>query len=244
MGLLLLLLSPVIPFGLQVMMRMVRKMQTKYWKKFNNVGELFLDSLQGLTTLKIFRADANRADDITRISEEFRGETMRILKMQLSSMIVIDFIAYGATAAGIITGLVQYQRGAISLYRLILILFLAAEFFIPMRALTSTFHVAITGMSAADQMIEFLEEPIEERHGTKDLPDQFSIHIQNLNFSYPGNNSFGLKDVSMEIPHGRMTAIVEPSGCGKSTLAALLCGQIAPPQGGIYFDGEEYYQIR
>ncbi len=243
-GLLLLLLSPVIPLGLGQMIQMVQKMQKKYWKKYNNVGELFLDSLQGLATLKIFRADARRAEEIAGASESFRIETMRVLKMQLTSMILIDFIAYGATEAGIILGLSQLRGGRIGLYEMILILFFSAEFFVPMRALTSTFHVAMTGMAAADQMIDFLEEPIDELHAGRPLPAQPSIAVKHLNFAYEGNDSFGLHDIAMEVDHGQTTVIVGPSGCGKSTLASLLCGQIPPPPETVYFGESEYYAIR
>lgn len=243
-GLFLLILTPVIPLGLMAIMNMVRAMQAKYWRKFNNVGELFLDSLQGLTTLKIFRADRKRAVDIKTSSEDFRVETMKILRMQLSSMIIIDFVAYGSTAAGILWGIFQYRSGEIGLFAMIAILFLAAEFFIPMRALTSTFHVAMTGMSAADQMVEFLEAPIEDKHGSNDISSDFPIRMDNLNFAYPGNDSFGLQNITLNMPHGQMTAIVGPSGCGKSTLASLLCGQIAPPEGTIYFGEREYYCVK
>lgn len=243
-GLLLLLLSPIIPLGLRQMMQMVQKMQKKYWKKYNNVGELFLDSLQGLTTLKIFRADKRRAQEIAGASERFRVETMRILKMQLTSMILIDFIAYGATASGIILGLSQLRSGTIGIFEMIIILFFCAEFFVPMRALTSTFHVAMTGMAAAEQMVDFLEEPIEEKHGDQGMPAEPAIAVKHLNFAYEGNSSFGLRDINLNVVHGQTTVIVGPSGCGKSTLSALLCGQIPPPSNTIYFDEKEYYSVR
>lgn len=243
-GLLLLALSPIIPLGLRQMTRMVARVQKKYWKKYGDVGELFLDSLQGMTTLKIFRADGRRAGEIAAASESFRTETMRVLRMQLTSMIVIDFIAYGATAAGILLGLTQLRGGAIGLYEMILVLFFCAEFFVPMRTLTGTFHVAMTGMAAAEQMVEFLEEPVEERHGGERLPAQPCVSVRHLSFDYAGNDSFALRDIELEAVPGRTTAVVGPSGCGKSTLAALLCAQIPPPPNTVYLSGKELYSVR
>lgn len=241
---LLLVLTPVIPLLLRAIVALVRRMQKTYWKTFGDVGALFLDSIQGMSTLKIFSADQRREEEIEATSEAFRVETMRILKMQLSSMIVVNWVAYGSTAAGIIAGLYQLRTGEINLWGMILILFLAAEFFVPMRALTSTFHVAMTGAAAAESMLAFLKENPNIRSGDRRLPQSFDIEIRNLDFCYDADDSFSIEKLNVRIPARSLTAIVGASGSGKSTLISLLSAQIDPPAGSIFLDGHELHSYQ
>ncbi len=234
-ALLLGVMSPLIPLLLMLMLKKVRLVQNRYWDSYANVGRLFLDSIQGLTTLKIFGSDEEQAEKIDERAEQFRRKTMRLLSMQLNSITLINLVAYGSTAAAVILSLRSFQSGQIGLFSALLTVIIAAEFFLPMRSLTSLFHVAMTGVTVADRMKELLALPTEEAIEPVELNGK-DLRIEKLHFSYePGQPT--LCDISLQAEPGRMTAIVGPSGCGKSTLSRLLTGQLRAEPGQIRIGG-------
>ena len=85
-ALVMLVLSPMIPLFLLLILKIVKNVQKRYWSKYADVGNLFLDSLQGLTTLKVFKADEQRASELDEMAEGFRKQTMKVLSMQLNSI--------------------------------------------------------------------------------------------------------------------------------------------------------------
>lgn len=235
-----------IPLTLLMILKKVKKIQRKYWASYMNVGQLFLDSLEGLTTLKIFGADDRRAEEIEAQSEKFRVDTMALLSNQLNSILGIDLIAYGGAVACILVSAWQVYSGNGSLYQLIVIVLLSADFFLPMRELTSRFHVAMTGVAAGEKILAFLDAAVPERDGDKPFPIGTDVLVRSLTYSY-SDGTIALRDVSLEIPRCGMTALVGKSGSGKTTLAALLSGQILPPKNTIFFtDGSretEFYEV-
>lgn len=238
-ALVLLALTPIIPLMLRGILGMVTGKQKKYWRRYQDIGGLFLDSLQGLTTLKIFGADEKRAGELRVKSELFRKETMKILTMQLNSITLVEWIAFGGTIAGMLMGIGQLRSGAISLFAMLVIFFLSSEVFRPMMSLTSSFHVAMTGVAAGKKMQAFLEAEMPEVYGEASLPDSFSIFVDKLTYQYPtqdhNESIYALKEISCEFKFGELTALVGPSGCGKSTLAKLICAEMLPPAGTLYY---------
>lgn len=229
----LLVTALVIPLFLMLIMRMVRNVQRNYWKKYSDVGDLFLDSLQGLTTLKIFQADYKRSRDMSVKAEQFRKQTMRLLAMQLNTITIIDWIAYGGTAGMIVLSIYQFAALQIGLFNVILVILLAAEFFVPMRSLTSLFHVAMTGAAAAENTRQFLNEPSIRTYGNEVYPCGGSIKFDELSYQYPDGTT-ALTAVSMQFEPKKMTAVAGPSGCGKSTIGRLICGQLSAPHSLYY----------
>lgn len=225
---LLLLLSPLIPLILQLILKLVRSIQKRQWQSFSDVGTLFLDSLQGLTTLKLFDAGAVRREKMANMAESFRKSTMRVLAMQLNSITLIDLIAYGSIAAAFFLSTKLFLAGQISTFAFFLTLLLGAEFFLPMRALTSLFHVAMLGVAAGHKMVDFLNLPEPRTEGTLAFPRDQKIRVQGLSYSYPGNSEPTLKNLQLELRPGEMRAMVGLSGCGKSTFAAWLAGELCP----------------
>lgn len=221
----LLIFSPVIPLFLLFILKMVKKTQKKYWSKYANVGNLFLDSLMGLTTLKIFNADKRREKEIEDVSEGFRKQTMRLLAMQLNTITIIDLIAYGVTSYAIIKALMHFKEGSIPVFSLFMVIFLAFEFFIPMKSLTSLFHVAMTGVTASDEIIKFLKIDSHEAMRLKEFPKDKDINIKKLNFKYE-DDKFKIEDLDMLIKKNELTAIIGPSGSGKSTIANIISNEI------------------
>lgn len=226
---------PLIPVSIIAVSKYAKKIFAKYWGKYTSMGDSFLDSVQGLRELKIFRADAARHEKMNRNAEEFRKITMKVLVMQLASTTIMDMVAYGGAGLGIafaVTG--AAYRGLPPVYALFLIL-VAVEFFLPLRAFGSAFHVAMNGVSAGKKILSLLAQPDpvwgdEELSGTE-------LRLDNLTFSYDGERSV-LRNVSMKFPAAGMTAIVGESGCGKSTAVGLLTGALRPGSGTVVAGGK------
>lgn len=224
-ALILLFFSLLIPLFLYISLNKVKKIQKKYFAKYMNVGTLFLDSLQGLTTLKLYGSDEIREAEIKKMSEEFRNETMKVLKMQLLSIAIVNWIIYAGTILAIVYAIQLFLANELSLFTLFFIFMLAPEFFIPMRSLTALFHVAMTGLSAADNILNFLESPENKISGSIDFPKISDVNFNNFNFSYPDGKK-ALNNINISFKQNNLTAIVGHSGCGKSTLASILAGEL------------------
>ena len=235
--------SLAIPLSLYIILNKVKKIQKKYFAKYMNVGTLFLDSLQGLTTLKIYGTDEKREEEIAKMSEEFRIETMRVLKMQLLSIAVINWIIYAGTILAIVPSVKLFLNGSLGLFPMLFIFMLAPEFFIPMRTLTSLFHVAMTGVSAAENIISFVDSPERNINGNKEFKNENEIKVSKLNFSYPDGTQ-SLKDIDMSFKKGNLTAVVGHSGCGKSTLVSVLSGELKSKENEIFVDDIDIQNIK
>ena len=235
--------SLAIPLSLYIILNKVKKIQKKYFAKYMNVGTLFLDSLQGLTTLKIYGTDEKREEEIAKMSEEFRIETMKVLKMQLLSIAVINWIIYAGTILAIVTSVKLFLNGSLGLFPMLFIFMLAPEFFIPMRTLTSLFHVAMTGVSAAENIISFVDSPERNTDGNKEFKNENEIKVSKLNFSYPDGTQ-SLKDIDMSFKKGNLTAVVGHSGCGKSTLVSVLSGELKSKENEIFVDDIDIQNIK
>ncbi len=218
----LLICVPMIPVAIACVQTWAKKLLGKYWGQYTALGDTFLENLQGLTTMKIYQTDALRHRRMNEESEKFRKITMKVLTMQLNSITIMDFIAYGGAALGMIMAVTQFRAGHVNLGGALLIILLSADFFIPMRQLGSYFHVAMNGMAASDKIFKLLDLP-EEKCGDL-VPKKHDLSIRNLHFSYDDSREI-LHGVNMDFPSGSFTAIVGESGCGKSTVAAILTGK-------------------
>ena len=240
-ALILLACVPLIPLSIVAVQKIAKRLLSKYWGAYAGLGDSFLENLQGLTTLKIYQADTAKAEEMDKEAEHFRRITMKVLSMQLNSITVMDVVAYGGAAAGIITAAYQFAAGTISIAAAFSIILLAAEFFIPLRLLGSFFHIAMNGMAASDKLFYILDlpEPAEAR-GT--IGSAAAISVQDLSFSYTEQRSI-LTDINLTIPHGSFIALAGESGCGKSTIAALLSGKHKNYTGRILFGADELKTI-
>ena len=218
----LLVCVPMIPVTIVMIQRWAKKLLSKYWGQYTALGDTFLENLQGLTTTKIYQADEFKHKEMNQQSEHFRKITMKVLTMQLNSISIMDLIAYGGAALGVILATTQMRAGHVDLAGCILIILLAADFFLPMRMLGSFFHVAMNGMAASDKIFRLLDLP-EPEQKTEEVPADCSIVCKELRFSYEADRPI-LHGVDMSFPKGSFTAIVGESGCGKSTIAAILMG--------------------
>lgn len=237
----LLLCVPLIPISIVAVQKFAKKMLQKYWGTYTELGDSFLENLQGLTTLKIYQADERYAKKMDEEAEKFRKVTMRVLIMQLNSISVMDIVAYGGAAIGMILSVLELRAGAISLAQCFFIIMVSAEFFLPLRMLGSFFHIAMNGNEAANKIFALLDSAEKEK-GTKTSCDGDEICFSRVTFGYEESKQV-LKDVSFTIPEKSFTAIVGVSGCGKSTTASLLMGDLSENSGEITIGGVQVKEL-
>lgn len=237
----LLVCVPLIPAAIAAVQTWAKKLLSKYWGQYTALGDTFLENLQGLTTLKIYRADDFKNDEMNVEAEKFRKITMKVLTMQLNSITIMDLIAYGGAALGIVMSVTQYSKGNVSLAGCLLIIMLSADFFIPMRQLGSFFHIAMNGMAAGQKIFRLLDLP-EAEEKKADCP-KGDIVCRDLHFSYDNDREI-LSGVNMTFKRGAFTAIVGESGCGKSTISAILTGRNKGYGGSVSVGETELSEIR
>lgn len=220
-SIILLLCVPLIPISIIVIVKIAKKILKKYWGSYSDLGEVFLENLNGLTTLKIYKADERKNKEMNIKAENFRIATMNVLKMQLNSITVMDIIAYGGAALGIIISVKEFINGNINLAGAFSIIMLSAEFFIPLRLLGSFFHIAMNGISASEKMFEILDMEEDDKRINKIDSKNENIIFNNLNFGYNKEKTI-LKNINMTIKEKSFVSIVGQSGSGKSTIAGLI----------------------
>lgn len=236
----LLVCVPLIPVAIAAVQTWAKKLLSKYWGQYTVLGDTFLENLQGLTILKIYQADEYKNEEMNKEAEKFRRITMKVLTMQLNSITIMDLIAYGGAALGIIMAATQYRAGYVTLAGCLLIILLSADFFIPMRQLGSFFHIAMNGMAAGDKIFCLLDLPEVEKKAAV-CPDG-DIVCENLTFSYEADREI-LHGIDLSFPKGSFTSIVGESGCGKSTVAAVLMGQNKGYTGSVRIGNAELREV-
>lgn len=230
----LLICVPLIPMSIVFVQKFAKRLLNRYWGQYTKLGDSFLENLQGLTTLKIYEADGHYHEKMNVESENFRKITMRVLTMQLNSITVMDLVAYGGSALGIVFAL----KGTNDLFQTLFIILISAEFFIPMRQLGSYFHIAMNGMAASDKLFAILEKEIKEKQNVE-IEDCF-ISASNLHFGYTDQEV--LHGINFKA-HNGMIGFVGESGSGKSTIATLLMGQYSNYSGELKLSNHEIKDI-
>ena len=236
---------PLIPVSIIAIMKIAKRILKDYWNNYANLGDTFLENLQGLTTLKVFNIDEERHKKMNDEAENFRRITMKVLSMQLNSINVMDLVAFGGAALGSIITLNAFYNGQVTLAGTIIIILLSSEFFIPLRLLGSFFHIAMNGMAACDRIFKLLDsDELEERKEdfTKELSHKSDIEVDNITFSYDGERNV-INNVSMKFEKDKFTAIVGESGSGKSTIVSLLLNTFKVNEGSIKVNGIDINRI-
>lgn len=227
---------PLIPVSIIAVSKYAKKIFAKYWGKYTSMGDSFLDSVQGLKELKIFKADEAQHTKMNETSEDFRKITMKVLVMQLASTTIMDLVAYGGAGIGIAMAILSVVKWELAPIAALFLILVAVDFFLPLRAFGSAFHVAMNGASAGKKILSLLEQP-DPVWGEETVTDT-EIKVENVTFSYDGKRDV-LKNVSMTFPKTGMTAIVGESGCGKSTVVNMLFGAFRPKGGAVTVGGKE-----
>lgn len=237
----LLLCVPLIPVTIVAVQKVAKRILGDYWDQYAELGDSFLENLQGLTTLKIYQADAARHEAMNAEAERFRVVTMKVLSMQLNSIIVMDIVALGGAVAGMAVALTFAAAGAVDLFGCLFIILISADFFLPMRQLGSYFHVAMNGIAASEKIFRLLGLPDPApRPLLPERGDHFSMG--RVSFSYEEGRRV-LDKVDIDVPSVGLTAIVGESGSGKSTVAALLSGCYDGYEGNVFLGGKQVRDI-
>ena len=232
-GIVLLVFVPLIPMTIVLIQKFAKKLLSKYWGQYTQLGDTFLENLQGLTTAKIYKADDFKHKQMNEEAEHFRRITMKVLTMQLNSITVMDVVAFGGSALGTILAIQQVNDQLLFMWEGVFVILISAEFFLPMRLLGSYFHIAMNGMAASDKIFDLLDMPVREQ-GTKTVPASSDVALRNVSFSYDGEKPV-LVNVSFGMRANSLNALVGESGCGKSTIAALLTGKLRSYTGDVLF---------
>ena len=273
MALVLLGCVPMIPLSMALVQGIAKKILGKYWAQYGSLADNFLENLEGLTTLQIYEADGFKAAQMAREAETFRRVTMKVLSMQLNSIIIMDVVAYGGAALGICMALSSFYSGSMDFFSAFACILLSADFFIPLRRLGSAFHVAMNGVTASKNIFELLDSTAVnlshrfESANAASLNKDFalakgdSVGISNLsnrnnegvwcgnplfsveNLSCSFGERVALKNCSLSIDAGSFVAFVGKSGSGKSTLAKILSGIYGSYSGSAKISGMEIKNI-
>ena len=242
-SIILLICVPLIPVSIVAVQKIAKKLLDKYWNIYTGLGDSFLENLQGLTTLKIYQADQQKADEMDMESQNFRRITMKVLTMQLNSTSVMDIVAYGGAAIGMAVAVSEFLKGNISIFGTLCIVLLASEFFLPLRLLGSFFHIAMNGMAASDKIFKILDLP-EPQTGEKILPEgSLDISFNNVHFAYEEDREI-LKGIDLYLPAGSFVSLVGESGCGKSTIAGIISAKNRGFTGEITIGGVPLSQVK
>lgn len=231
---------PLIPVSIVLVQKFAKRLLNKYWGLYGNLAERFLDNVRGLTTLKGYQGDWTKHIEMNEEAQRFRNITMKVLMMQLNSISIMDLVAYGGAALGIVISLFSYQAGVIDLGQMFMLIMLSAEFFIPLRLLGSFFHIAMNGNAASEKIFNLLDAPLNDDKKLE-IDDITEIEIKNLSFGY--NEKTVLKNIDLKIEQPGIYGIVGSSGSGKSTIAKLLMGYYDDYQGQLNYNGKQVNKI-
>lgn len=237
-GLIFILSLPLIPISIVLMQKRSRRIMNRYWASYMDVGNLFLDDLQGLNTLYSYQADAKYEKEFAAQAEDFRDATMELLGFQLQSVGYMDAVMYlGIGVSGFVAAS-MLQAGNLSLFAMIYFVFIATEFFTPIREAGYGMHLVMMNTKMADRIFGFLDSIEKEaKEEQQELTPFSELTVSGLDFALADRKLF--EELSFKMKRGQILAIVGESGRGKTTLAKLLLGKRQVDRGSIFLGEKE-----
>jgi len=246
-GFVLLVTAPLIPYFMYLIGSSAKSITDRQYSTLSRLAAHFLDSLQGLTTLRLFNRADDQVEKIRETSDQYRTTTMKVLRVTFLSALVLELLATLSTAVVAVEIGLRLLYFKVSLEQALFLLMIAPEFYVPLRMLGLRFHAGMEGQSAAERIFDILDtQPF--RSDIKNPPnEELSLPMEVLKckevcFTYPGENQPALDGVDFQINHGEQIALVGESGSGKSTLAKLIMGFFPPGKGKILVNGTSLSQ--
>jgi ATP-binding cassette subfamily C protein CydD len=244
-ALVMLVTAPLIPFFMILIGKGAERMNQKQWQQLQRMGGHFFDAIRGLTTLKLFNATEREARLITRISENYRIATMKVLRIAFLSALALEFFA--TVSIAIVAVLIGFRLlfAELDFMTGFFVLLLAPEFYLPLRNLGTHYHSRMNAIAAVEKIVAILDQkPLHRvQPGGQHLSTaSVSIEFSQVSFAYHVKKPI-LKDITLSIQPGEKIAIVGPSGAGKTTLSQLLMGFIKPDSGSISINGVNLNEI-
>lgn len=239
-GLVLAITAPLLPVFMIIIGNQTEKLNRTQWRSLSRMGAHFFDMIEGLTTLKLFNAAQREARFIGQIAEDYRLQTMKVLRVAFLSSMVLEFLAAISIAMVAVYVGFRLMYGDIHYLNGIFVLLLAPEFYLPLRSMGTQFHARMDALGAVEPIIELLNtEPPNKQPGEIQLQLNHapSITFSDLHFAYPNRDKV-IRGLDLDVPAGTHTALIGASGAGKSTLGQLLLGFLTPSNGEILIDDQ------
>jgi ATP-binding cassette subfamily C protein CydD len=251
-GMALLLTGPLIPFFMFLIGSNAQKRSRRQWTVLGRMSAYFLDTLQGLETLKALGRSREQQERIERVSEQYRDTTLEVLRLTFLSALVLELLGTIGTAIIAVQVGLRLLYGGIQFEEAFFVLLLAPDFYLPLRALGLRFHASMAGVAAARRIYAVLETPLPARAGA--LPDsaparthppvwihasagEGDVVYEDVWYTYPGRSLPALAGVSFALRQGQVTALVGSSGAGKTTVTGLLLRFLTSDRGVIRVEG-------
>ncbi len=238
-GLVLTITAPLLPVFMIIIGNQTEKLNRTQWRSLSRMGAHFFDMIEGLTTLKLFNAARQEARFIGQIAEDYRLQTMKVLRVAFLSSMVLEFLAAISIAMVAVYVGFRLLYGDIHYLNGIFVLLLAPEFYLPLRSMGTQFHARMDALGAVEPIIELLNmEPSTKPIGEIELRLKHApqITFAHLDFAYPNRDAV-IRDLNLDLPAGTHTALIGASGAGKSTVGQLLLGFLTPTDGEVLIDG-------
>ncbi len=242
-GVVLLLTAPLIPIFMVLIGRLADVRSRRQWLAMSRLSASFLDTIQGLTTLKVLGRSRAQVAAIRRASETFRFASMDVLRIAFLSALVLELVATLSVAVVAVEIALRLLHGRLDFEQAFFVLLLAPEFYLPLRRLGADFHAGLAGTTAAQRLFTLLEAPAPARPAiARPMPPTPSLELEEVSYAYPGESGRGsaarpaLTSVNLLIEPGEKIAIVGPSGAGKSTLARIVLRFVEPDSGRLMAD--------
>ncbi len=238
-GLVLLLTAPIIPVFMILIGNLADTLTRRQWQSLSRMSAHFLDTLQGLTTLKLFGRARDQVQVIAQISDRFRDTTLGVLRVAFLSALVQEMVATISTAVVAVEIGLRLLYGHLFFEQALFVLILAPEFYLPLRLLGTRFHAGVSGVTAARRIFEVLEIPA---NADRQLPAivchlPSAVVFDDVHYAYDDGQRPALNGVSFQIDPCQRVALAGPTGAGKSTVAQLLLRFIEPQRGEIRVNG-------